>query len=100
MQVSARLGGWTTASTLAAACEAAGGTTLLATGDRDSLQLGGRCYDRSAGDQQGDYPLADPAAIREKYGIEPPQLIDESLMGDLSDNIPGAAGHRRKPRWR
>ena len=25
--------------TLAAACEAAGGTTLLATGDRDSLQL-------------------------------------------------------------
>ena len=35
----------------------------------------------------------DPAAIREKYGIEPPQLIDvKSLMGDASDNIPGVPG--------
>lgn len=35
----------------------------------------------------------DPAAIREKYGVEPPQLIDvKSLMGDSSDNIPGVPG--------
>lgn len=35
----------------------------------------------------------DPAAIRKKYGIEPPQLIDvKSLMGDASDNIPGVPG--------
>lgn len=43
----------------------------------------------------------DPAAIREKYGIEPPQLIDvKSLMGDASDNIPGVPGIGEKPRWR
>ena len=35
----------------------------------------------------------DPAAIREKYGVEPHQLIDvKSLMGDSSDNIPGVPG--------
>ncbi len=35
----------------------------------------------------------DPAAIREKYGLEPSQLIDlKALMGDASDHIPGSAG--------
>lgn len=78
--------------TLSAACEATGGQTLLATGDRDSLQLV---------DEHTTVLLAtnretlvmDPDAIREKYGVAPPQLIDvKSLMGDSSDNIPGVAG--------
>ncbi len=78
--------------TLSAACEAAGGQTLLATGDRDSLQLV---------DDNTTVLLAtnketlvmDPAAIREKYGVEPIQLIEvKSLMGDSSDNIPGVPG--------
>ena len=78
--------------TLSAACEAAGGQTLLATGDRDSLQLV---------DDHTTVLLAtnketlvmDPAAIREKYGVEPIQLIEvKSLMGDSSDNIPGVPG--------
>ena len=35
----------------------------------------------------------DPAAIQEKYGVAPAQLIDvKSLMGDSSDNIPGVPG--------
>ena len=35
----------------------------------------------------------DVDAIREKYGIEPKQLIEvKSLMGDASDNIPGVRG--------
>ena len=78
--------------TLAAACEAAGGTTLLATGDRDSLQLVDDATTVLLATNKETIPM-DPAAIREKYGIEPPQLIDvKSLMGDTSDNIPGVPG--------
>lgn len=34
-----------------------------------------------------------PAALQEKYGIEPLQIIDmKGLMGDSSDNIPGVPG--------
>ena len=74
--------------TLAAASEAAGGTTLLATGDRDSLQLVDDATTVLLATNKETIPM-DPAAIREKYGIEPPQLIDvKSLMGDASDNIP------------
>ena len=78
--------------TLAAACETAGGTTLLATGDRDSLQLVDDATTVLLATNKETIPM-DPAAIREKYGIEPPQLIDvKSLMGDASDNIPGVPG--------
>ena len=78
--------------TLAAACEAAGGTTLLATGDRDSLQLVDDATTVLLATNKETLPM-DPAAIREKYGIEPQQLIDvKSLMGDASDNIPGVPG--------
>ena len=78
--------------TLAAACEAAGGTTLLATGDRDSLQLVDDATTVLLATNKETIPM-DPAAIREKYGIKPPQLIDvKSLMGDASDNIPGVPG--------
>ena len=78
--------------TLAAACEAVGGTTLLATGDRDSLQLVDDATTVLLATNKETIPM-DPAAIREKYGIEPPQLIDvKSLMGDASDNIPGVPG--------
>ena len=61
--------------TLAAACEAAGGTTLLATGDRDSLQLVDDATTVLLATNKETIPM-DPAAIREKYGIKPPQLID------------------------
>ena len=78
--------------TLAAACEAAGGTTLLATGDRDSLQLVDGATTVLLATNKETIPM-DPAAIREKYGVEPAQLIDvKSLMGDSSDNIPGVPG--------
>ena len=79
--------------TLAAANEAAGGTTLLATGDRDSLQL---VSDTTtvllAATVMGRSKTVtmDVDAIQEKYGIQPRQLIEvKSLMGDASDNIPG-----------
>ena len=35
----------------------------------------------------------DPESLKEKYGLEPDQIIDmKSLMGDSSDNIPGVPG--------
>ena len=78
--------------TLAATNEAAGGTTLLATGDRDSLQLVDDATTVLLATNRETLPM-DPAAIQEKYGVAPPQLIEvKSLMGDASDNIPGVPG--------
>lgn len=78
--------------TLSAANEAAGGVTLLATGDRDSLQL----VDASTTvllATNRETVVMDCAAVEEKYGVQPPQLIEvKSLMGDASDNIPGVPG--------
>ena len=82
--------------TLAAAATEQGHGCTIATGDRDSLQL---VTDRvtvllaatRAG--QPETIAYTPAAIEEKYGLTPPQLIDlKALMGDSSDCIPGVPG--------
>lgn len=78
--------------TLAAACAARGDSCLLATGDRDSLQLVSDTTTVLLATNKETIPM-DPAAIMEKYGVAPRQLIEvKSLMGDSSDNIPGVAG--------
>jgi len=81
--------------TLADACDARGDTCIIATGDRDSLQLISEHVSvqmaNIKGTVKGD--LFDTAAFMEKYGIMPAQLVDvKALMGDSSDNIPGVAG--------
>ena len=69
-----------------------GCTCILATGDRDSLQLVSDQVTVSLATNQGDV-LYTPEKVRETYGIEPRQLIEvKSLMGDTSDNIPGVKG--------
>lgn len=82
--------------TLSAACEARGDSCLLATGDRDSLQLVSEATTvllASTRAGHSETVVMDPAAVRERYGVEPLQLIEvKSLMGDASDNIPGVAG--------
>ena len=82
--------------TLAAAADAGGDTCIIATGDRDSLQL---CSDTVtvllAATKMGrpEVTVCDPAYIMEKYGVTPPQMIEiKALQGDASDNIPGVAG--------
>ncbi len=42
---------------------------------------------------QRDTVVYDEAAVREKYGFDPPQMVDfKGLKGDVSDNIPGVPG--------
>ena len=75
--------------------EAAGGSALVLTGDRDLFQcatdavtvllLGGR-------GKKGPERV-DPADVRRRYGIEPAQVPDFiALRGDPSDGLPGAKG--------
>ncbi|MEE1238855.1 MAG: DNA polymerase I [Acutalibacteraceae bacterium] len=82
--------------TLAYACEKSGDECVIATGDRDSLQL---ISDSTrvllAATKMGKPEIInyDKAALFEKYGLTPPEMIElKSLMGDSSDNIPGVAG--------
>ncbi len=82
--------------TLSGACDARGDECVIATGDRDSLQLvSSHTRVLLAGTKMGKSvtTLMDLDAVQEKYGVSPQSLIDvKSLMGDPSDNIPGVAG--------
>jgi DNA polymerase I len=68
---------------------------LIATGDKDSLQLvTDRVHVWMAGrggpSQDTEY---DPDGVVRKMGVKPEQVIDlKALMGDASDNIPGVMG--------
>lgn len=82
--------------TFASSCENAGNECVIATGDRDSLQLVSDMVTvRLAATKQGS-PTAviyDKDKVQEEYGVAPVQLIDiKALQGDTSDNIPGVAG--------
>ena len=70
-----------------------GGSCVLVTGDRDSLQLvGGGTVLRYVSTGSKD-TLYDALKIQFDFGISPEQFVDvKSLMGDASDNIPGVRG--------
>ena len=78
--------------TLSHAAELSGNTAVIATGDRDSFQLiTDKVWVNLAGNKEDT--LYTPAEIKEKYGVEPKQMIEiKALMGDSSDNIPGVKG--------
>lgn len=82
--------------TLSAAAAQRGDSCFIATGDRDSLQLvNDNVTVLLASSRMGrsETIVMDRAAVEEKYGVSPRQLIEvKSLMGDTSDNIPGVAG--------
>ena len=82
--------------TLAAGCERTNNTCIIATGDRDSLQLVSNAVTvLNTVTKMGRPEIIryDEAAIMEKYGVTPPQLIEvKALQGDASDHIPGVAG--------
>nr|WP_316622799.1 DNA polymerase I [uncultured Ruminococcus sp.] len=79
--------------TLSKTCADTGNTCVVATGDRDSLQLvNDRVSVRLAKNLNGTM-LYTPEVVQEEYGVEPKKLIEiKAIQGDSSDNIPGVAG--------
>ena len=73
--------------------EAAGGTALVATSDRDAFQLVTPQV-TVLQPARGAPPLRiGPDEVRERYGVDPAQVPDFiALRGDPSDRIPGARG--------
>ncbi|MGN1457013.1 MAG: DNA polymerase I [Acutalibacteraceae bacterium] len=86
--------------TLANTCTETGNECIIATGDRDSLQLVSPSVSvRIAATKMGkpEVTVYDEAKIAEVYGVTPKQLIDiKAIQGDTSDNIPGVAGIGQK----
>lgn len=86
--------------TLASACKQSGDECVIATGDRDTLQL--VCPNVRvllAATKMGRPDLTEytPETIKATYGVEPEGLLEiKALMGDSSDNIPGVAGIGQK----
>ena len=69
----------------------------IATGDRDILQLLSPHVRVQLPRRGGDDEVLDEAAFRERFGLEPGQLVDlKAMMGDSSDNIPGVKGVGQK----
>ena len=86
--------------TLAASCDKSGCECVIATGDRDSLQLvSDHVFVRLAATKMGkpEAELYDKKRIMDEYGVTPSQMIEiKALQGDTSDNIPGVAGIGKK----
>ena len=78
--------------TLAKACDESGNECVLATGDRDSLQLVSDSTSVHLCTNKDDI-LYTPDRIMQDYGVTPKELIEiKAIQGDSSDNIPGVAG--------
>lgn len=67
---------------------------IIVTGDLDALQLvNGKINVFALRKGVSDSKLYDEKAVRERYGLEPGQMIDyKGLRGDTSDNLPGVKG--------
>ncbi|MBQ2538122.1 MAG: DNA polymerase I, partial [Ruminococcus sp.] len=78
--------------TFADACEHNSDECVIATGDRDSLQLVSDETVVHLCTNKGDLRYT-PEKIMEEYGVTPSGLIEiKAIQGDSSDNIPGVAG--------
>jgi exodeoxyribonuclease III len=76
-----------------AAEERCGGTTLVASGDRDAFQLASEMTTILHPLRGGEIVRIGPAEVRERYGVDPKQVPDFiALRGDPSDKLPGARG--------
>lgn len=82
--------------TIAKKCNNNGDICVIATGDRDSLQLVSENVTVQLAATKAGSPevrIYDTEKIKEEYGVTPSQMIEiKALQGDTSDNIPGVAG--------
>ncbi|MBM4035914.1 MAG: DNA polymerase I [Planctomycetes bacterium] len=80
--------------TLARRAEAAGWDTVIVTGDKDFMQLvGDRITLLDLKKKGAEDEVIDRAAVEAKFGVPPDKVVDVlGLMGDTSDNVPGAQG--------
>ncbi len=82
--------------TVSRICEESRTECMIATGDKDDLQLASGktkvilTVTRSGVNETTVY---DAAAVTERYHVTPEEFVDvKALMGDTSDNIPGVKG--------
>jgi len=76
--------------TLAVRAAGEGMEVIIASGDKDMMQL--VSADVVMFDAMKDKTY-DVAAVKERFGVEPAQIVEVlGLMGDTSDNIPGVPG--------
>ncbi len=82
--------------TLSAVTAERGDDALLATGDKDTLQLvrpGVTVLLTTTRFGKGETERMDEAAVHKEFGLTPHELIEmKALMGDSADNIPGVKG--------
>jgi DNA polymerase I len=73
--------------------ERAGGTAIVATGDRDAWQLASKRTAILRPLRAGETARIGPKEVREQYGVDPAQVPDFiALRRDPSDKLPGARG--------
>jgi DNA polymerase-1 len=73
--------------------ERAGGSALVASGDRDSFQLASPRTTILYPSRGGEIARIGPEEVRQRYGVDPNGVPDFiALRGDPSDKLPGAAG--------
>ena len=85
--------------TLSKQAEEAGMNCVISTGDKDLAQL---VTERTTLVNTMTNTEMDVAGVREKFGVEPSQIIDYlALTGDKSDNIPGVekCGPKTAAKW-
>lgn len=79
-------------ATLAVQAARAGHDVLIASNDKDFMQIVGERIRLLRPDAK-ETATVDPPAVRARFGVAPEQIVDFlSLLGDSVDNIPGAPG--------
>jgi DNA polymerase-1 len=79
-------------ATLAVRAADEGSHVLIASNDKDFMQIVGPNIQLIRPDSK-ETQLIDPAGVEARYGVKPEQIVDLlSLTGDSADNVPGIPG--------